>query len=152
MCSQKTIALKPSRLAKVISLLWFIAVTALVILLQWSAAAQCLCWLVLVAIFVRQIRQPEVIVECYDDRVEWTQKQVSEYCQLHYLTQHWMVVKIPMAQKTTFSEKLITMINRYRLVYKDQMTTADYRYLRSRLCVDKLMGFPAQKSESSALK
>lgn len=98
------------------------------------------------------MRQPEVIVECYDDRVEWTQKQVSEYCQLHYLTQHWMVVKIPMAQKTTFSEKLITMINRYRLVYKDQMTTADYRYLRSRLCVDKLMGFPAQKSESSALK
>ncbi|MCO4784829.1 MAG: hypothetical protein KC467_02805 [Marinomonas atlantica] len=126
--------------------------TALVILLQWSVVAQCLCWLALAAIFVRQMRQPEVIVECYDDRVEWVQKQVSEYCQLHYLTEHWMVVKVPMAQKITFSDKLSTLINRYRLIYKDQMTTADYRYLRSRLSVDKLMGFPAQRNESSALK
>lgn len=63
-----------------------------------------------------------------------------------------MVVKVPMAQKITFSDKLSTLINRYRLIYKDQMTTADYRYLRSRLSVDKLMGFPAQRNESSALK
>lgn len=130
------------------SLLWFIAVTALVVILQWPVFAQWLCWAVFAVLAVRQLHPPQALIECYDERVEWHYKNNAELCQLHYLTEYWMVLKIPASSNASLLEKLATRLNRYRLVYRDQMTTTDYRYLRSRLCVDKLLGVPAQKNGS----
>lgn len=134
------------------SLLWLLAVIVILMLLQWPSALQ---WLTLIGwsiMLLRNDRRPSFSLDTSKDVLHWQQQGASGVVALFYQTEWWSVVILhPDPQQPLFN-RLLHHLSRYRWLYRDQLPETDYRYLRSRLNVEKLLGLPTQKSESAASK
>lgn len=153
MFSQKTtVAFKPSRLARKLSLLWLIAVTTVLAILQWPIELQ---WFIVIIWGIKLVRPPQppsFLLDLSKDVLHWQRQDESGALSLLYQTEYWSVVMLHSDPQQSFLKRLQHHLCRYRWLYRDQLAEADYRYLRSRLNVEKLIGLPAQKNESAVSK
>ena len=134
------------------SLLWCVAVTTLLVLLQWPPFLQ---WLVVIGWGVSvklHSRRPSFSIDASKELLHWRLHGDTGVLSLLYQTELWSVLILHSDPRQPLLRKLLHYLCRYRWLYRDQLSDADYRYLRSRLNVEKLLALPIQKSESEVSK
>lgn len=96
--------------------------------------------------------RPNFLLDTSQDVLHWHRKGESGVLSLLYQTELWSVVILHPDPQQPFIKRLLHYLCRYRWLYRDQLPESDYRYLRSRLNAEKLLGLPTRKSESVASK
>ncbi|SBS28279.1 hypothetical protein MAQ5080_01062 [Marinomonas aquimarina] len=134
------------------SLLWLLAVTALLVILQWSTLWQWLAMFTGGLWLIRRPMRPNFSIDTSQDVLHWQCRGASGVLSQLYQTEYWSVLVLHVDPEQPLLYRLWHYLCRYRWLYRDQLSDADYRYLRSRLNVEKLLGLPTQKNESSASK
>lgn len=153
MYSQNTIALKRSRIAQLSSLIWLATVVLCIVLAQWSVPLQvaCLGLFALGYLYVFYIAKPRHV--SWDDKTVYWSTQTRIYpVRLVFQNEYWMVLACQPSPEDSFFTRMMLLLNGRYPVYRDQLDEADYRYLRSRLNVERWLDWPAQKNESEVLK
>lgn len=149
MYSQRTIALKRySTLSNLAQLLWCVAATALVVLLQLPTYSTLLLWLTLCALGAIRHGLPKARL-LFDEAGAWyVQGHCEQAAELVYLNRFWLVIKLTNPQTPSRAKRLIKrLLTGHVLIFCDQFTPLEYRYARSRLSVAKFMNEPAPTNE-----
>jgi hypothetical protein len=134
------------------SLVGSLAVGLLIVLLQWSVVWQSIGFLTVLAFLVYTRFAALPTLEVLEETVRWQSPRWQADVTLLYLNEYWMLLVMHASPNATLWQRLVIYCVKYQVVYRDQFVESEYRELRSRLCVQKLLGLPAQKSESEASK
>lgn len=124
----------------------------MIVLLQWPVVWQGLGFLAVLIFWVYTRWAPLPTLEVLEETVRWQSPRWQADTTLLYLNEYWMLLVMHASPNATLWQRLVIYCVKYQVVYRDQFTESEYRELRSRLCVQKLLGLPAQKSESEASK
>lgn len=124
----------------------------MIVLLQWSVVWQSVGFLALFTFFVYTRIAPLPTLEVLKEGVQWQSSQCQVNATLLYLNEYWMMLVLHPKPNSSLWQRLIIFCIKYQLIYRDQFDEPEYRLLRSKLFVQKLLDSPAQKNESEALK
>lgn len=146
MCSQNIIALKASRIAGGMSLLYFIAATILTAFFQPPPFSYLLVWAVILGGFLVTRRLAPVYIR-FDQNTTYLKQWGCWYkAELRYQNDYWMTLVVKPSVSASWWWRLMhRCFFSHVFLYRDQFAPTDYRKVRSLLSVAKLITSPQTK-------